>query len=63
MSPTRLTSPICLIRYGFERDCNPGIQASEKMWKRNRKAAVIFAGLVNAAMAAVVANNYRTVVR
>lgn len=39
------------------------IWASEKMWKRNRKAAVIFAGLVNAAMAAVVANNYRTVVR
>lgn len=39
------------------------IWASEKMWKRNRKAAVIFAGLVNVAMAAVVANNYRTVGR
>jgi hypothetical protein len=35
------------------------IWASEKMWKKNRKAAVIFAAVVNAAMAAVVANNYR----
>jgi hypothetical protein len=29
------------------------------MWKKNRKAAVIFTALVNAGMAAVVANNYR----
>ncbi len=35
------------------------IWASERMWKKNRKAAVVFAGLVNVAMAAVVANNYR----
>jgi hypothetical protein len=35
------------------------IWASEKMWKKNRKAAVIFTALVNAGMAAVVANNYR----
>lgn len=35
------------------------IWASEKMWKKNRKGAVIFAVVVNAAMAAVVANNYR----
>ena len=35
------------------------IWASEKMWKKNRKAAVIFAAVVNVAMAAVVANNYR----
>jgi hypothetical protein len=35
------------------------IWASEKMWKKNRKAAVIFAAAVNAAMAAIVANNYR----
>ena len=35
------------------------IWASEKLWKKNRKAAVIFASVVNAAMAAVVANNYR----
>jgi hypothetical protein len=34
------------------------IWASEKMWKKNRKGAVIFAAVVNAAMAAVVANNY-----
>lgn len=39
------------------------IWASEKMWKRSPRAAVIVAGLVNAAMAAVVANNYRTVGR
>jgi hypothetical protein len=35
------------------------IWASEKMWKKNRKAAVAFTALVNAGMAAVVANNYR----
>jgi hypothetical protein len=35
------------------------IWASEKLWKKNRKAAVIFASVVNVAMAAVVANNYR----
>jgi len=35
------------------------IWASEKMWKKNRKAAVVFAGLVNVALACVVANNYR----
>jgi hypothetical protein len=35
------------------------IWASEKMWKKNRKGAVIFAAIVNAAMAAVVASNYR----
>jgi hypothetical protein len=35
------------------------IWASEKLWRKNRKAAVVFAGVVNAAMAAVVANNYR----
>jgi hypothetical protein len=35
------------------------IWASEKMWKKNRKGTVIFAGLVNAVMAAVVAHNYR----
>jgi Domain of unknown function (DUF5658) len=35
------------------------IWASEKMWKKNRKAAVIFAAIVNGAVAAVVANNYR----
>lgn len=35
------------------------IWASEKMWKKNRKAALIFTTLVNTAMAAVVANNYR----
>lgn len=35
------------------------IWASEKMWKKNRKGAVIFAAVVNAAMAAIVANNYR----
>ena len=34
------------------------IWASEKMWRKNRKAAVIFASLVNAAMAGIVANNY-----
>ena len=36
------------------------IWVSEKMWKKNRKGAVIFAVVVNAALAAVVANNYRT---
>ena len=35
------------------------IWASEKMWKKNRKAAVVFATAVNVAMAAIVANNYR----
>ena len=35
------------------------IWASEKMWKKNRKGAVIFATVVNAAMAVVVAHNYR----
>ena len=35
------------------------IWASEKMWKKNRKGAVIFATVVNAAMAAIVASNYR----
>jgi hypothetical protein len=35
------------------------IWASEKMWRKKRKAAVVFASLVNVAMAAVVANNYR----
>jgi hypothetical protein len=35
------------------------IWASEKLWKKHRKASVIFAAAVNAAMAAVVANNYR----
>lgn len=35
------------------------IWASEKMWKKNRKAAVVFTSLVNVAMAAIVANNYR----
>ena len=35
------------------------VWASEKMWKKNRKGAVIFATVVNAAMAAIVANNYR----
>ena len=36
------------------------IWASEKLWKKkHRKAAVVFATLVNVAMAAVVANNHR----
>ena len=35
------------------------IWASEKMWKKNRKAAVVFTALVDVGMAAVVANNYR----
>jgi hypothetical protein len=35
------------------------IWASEKMWKKHRKAAVIFASAVNVALAAIVANNYR----
>jgi hypothetical protein len=39
------------------------IWASEKMWKRKRKASVIFAAVVNVAMAAIVANNYRVSAR
>jgi uncharacterized protein DUF5658 len=35
------------------------IWASEKMWKKHRKASVLFASAVNIAMAAIVANNYR----
>ena len=35
------------------------IWASEKLWKKNRKAAILCAGLMNGAMAAVVAHNYR----
>ena len=35
------------------------IWASEKMWKKNRKAAVVFTAAINTAMAAVVAHNYR----
>ncbi|HJR59055.1 MAG TPA: DUF5658 family protein [Vicinamibacterales bacterium] len=35
------------------------IWASEKMWKKHPKRAVIFAAIVNTAIAAVVANNYR----
>jgi len=35
------------------------IWASEKMWKKHRKAAVVFATAINVAMAAIVANNYR----
>jgi hypothetical protein len=35
------------------------IWASERMWKKNRKGALILAGVVNAAMVAIVANNYR----
>lgn len=35
------------------------IWASEKLWKKNRRAAVILISLVNTAMAVVVANNYR----
>ena len=35
------------------------IYASEKMWKRNRKAAVIFMVAANAGMAWVVQHNYR----
>jgi hypothetical protein len=35
------------------------IWVSERMWKKNRKAALILTGVVNVAMAAVVANNYR----
>ena len=37
------------------------IFASEKMWKRNRTASVIFMVAANSAMAWVVQNNYRTV--
>jgi len=35
------------------------IWASEKLWKKNRKGALILASAVNVAMAAIVANNYR----
>lgn len=35
------------------------IWASEKLWKKKRKTAVAFASLLNVAMAAIVANNYR----
>ena len=35
------------------------IWVSEKMWKKHPKRTVIFAALVNTAMAAVVAHNYR----
>jgi hypothetical protein len=35
------------------------IYASEKMWKKNKKAAVIFMVATNAAMAWVVQHNYR----
>ena len=35
------------------------IWASEKLWKRHPKKAVLFTVLVNATMAAVVAHNYR----
>jgi len=35
------------------------IWASEKMWKKHRKAAVVSVFVVNALMAGVVANNYR----
>lgn len=37
------------------------ILASEKMWKRNRKAAVVFMIAANSAMAWVVQHNYRAV--
>lgn len=37
------------------------IFASEKMWKRNRTASVIFMVAANSAMAWVVQNNYRAV--
>lgn len=37
------------------------IYASEKMWKRNRTASVIFMIAANSAMAWVVQNNYRAV--
>ena len=37
------------------------IYASEKMWKRNRTASVIFMVAANSAMAWVVQNNYRAV--
>lgn len=37
------------------------IFASEKMWRKNRKAAVIFMVAANSAMAWVVQNNYRAV--
>ena len=35
------------------------IWVSEKMWKKNRKASIILTTAVNAALAAIVANNYR----
>jgi len=37
------------------------IYASEKMWKRNRTASIIFMVAANSAMAWVVQNNYRAV--
>jgi hypothetical protein len=37
------------------------IFASEKIWKRNKTAAVIFMIATNAGMAWVVQNNYRAV--
>jgi hypothetical protein len=37
------------------------IYAAEKMWKKNRKAAVIFMLAANAGMAWVVQHNYRAV--
>jgi hypothetical protein len=37
------------------------IYASEKMWKRNRTASIIFMVTANSAMAWVVQNNYRAV--
>ena len=37
------------------------IYASEKMWKRNRAASIIFMVAANSAMAWVVQNNYRAV--
>jgi len=35
------------------------IWATEKMWKKHPKRAIIFAALINATMAAVVTHNYR----
>jgi hypothetical protein len=37
------------------------IYASEKIWKRNRTASIVFMVAANSAMAWVVQNNYRTV--
>jgi hypothetical protein len=37
------------------------IYATERMWKTNRKAAIVFAIATNAAMAWVVQHNYRAV--